>query len=354
MKVDETFFIEEREVLKKLFVPISSILLTVLLLGCSEDVAPNPEPEGESVEKDEAAENIQKTIESEPAILKIGNQQFEIFSYYDAFDEYVALAKEQPAELNDAYAQTIFQPFRQNAFGEKSVLEYINLMIFTPPQDIIPLQSSLEALSDKEAEFQSAIEESLKNSAESLPGGNKTIHVFPANPAFIHGGSPELNASGVALNEEVMILFVHSSLETEGLKHTVSHEYFHLIDMEKGAFESSTAESTLLEATIMEGKAVAFSLFNYPGINLSWISNEDGKVTGQVRNLFMEKKDSVDMDVWEDFLNGNPVKDIPPSASYIIGHEIMQNFLANYPEMEISEWLEMSAEEILAGSDFRE
>ncbi|MCM3609776.1 DUF2268 domain-containing protein [Planococcus sp. MERTA32b] len=340
--------------MKKLLVPISSILLTGLLFGCSEDSAPSPEPMEESIETDEATESEGQIPEPEPAILKVGSQQFEIFSYYDAFDEYVALAKEQPAELDDAYAQTIFQPFRQNAFGEESVLEYINLMIFTPPQDIIPLQSSLEALSDKEAEFQSSIEESLKKSAESLPGGDKTVHVFPANPAFIHGVSPELNARGVALNEEVMILFVHSSLAAEELKHTVSHEYFHLIDMEKGAFKSSTAESTLLEATMMEGKAVAFSLLNYPGINLSWISNEDGKVTEQARNLFMEQKDSVEIGVWEDFLNGNPVKGIPTSANYIIGHEIMQSFLANYPELDVSEWLGMSAEEILTGSDFGE
>lgn len=340
--------------LKKLFMPISFILLTVLLFGCSEDSAPNPEPEKESVKTDEATESAGQIPEPEPTVLKVGSQQFEIFSYYDAFDEYVALAKEQPDELDDAYAQTIFQPFRQNAFGEKSVLEYINLWIFTPPQGIIPLQSALDALSDKEAEFQSAIEESLKKSAELLPGGDKTIHVFPANPAFLHGRSPELTASGVALDEEVMILFVHSSLTAEELKHTVSHEYFHLIDMEKGAFKSSTAESTLLEATMMEGKAVAFSLLNYPGINLSWISNEDGKVTEQARNLFMEQKDSVEMGVWEDFLNGNPVKGIPASANYIIGHEIMQSFLKNHPEIDVSEWLGMSAEEILAGSDFRE
>lgn len=306
----------------------------------------------ENIETDEAPESEEQTSEQEPITLEVGAQQFKVFSYYDAFDDYVKLAKEKPDKLDNAYAQTIFQPFRHNAFGDESVLEYINLMIFTPPQDIIPLQSALTALSDKEAEFQSAIEESLKKSAKLLPGGNKTVHIFPANPAFTHGGSPELNARGVALNEKVMLLFVHSSLAAEELKHTVAHEYFHLIDMEKGTFESSTADSTLLEATIMEGKAVAFSLLSYPQMDLSWLSNEDGKVTEQVRNQFMEQKDSADLQVWEDFLNGNPLKGIPSSTNYIIGHEIMQSFLANHPEMDISEWLEMSAEEILAGSDF--
>ncbi|WP_281863355.1 DUF2268 domain-containing protein [Planomicrobium okeanokoites] len=323
----------------------AATLLIAFLSGCSSE---------EPIETDEVKESGEQTPEPEPAVLEVGTQQFKIFSYYDAFDDYVELAKEQPEELDDAYAQTIFHPFRQNAFSEGKGLEYMDLLILTPTQDIMPLQSALAALSDKEAEFQSEIEESLERSAQLLSGDNKTVHIFPANPAYIHGMSPELNARGVALNEEVMILFVHSSLAAEELKHTVAHEYFHLIDMEKGTFESSTAESTLLEATIMEGKAVAFSLLSYPSINLSWISNEDGKVTEQVRTMFINQKDSADMQVWEDFLNGNPLKSIPPFANYIIGHEIMQSFLANHPEMDVNEWLEMSAEEILAGSDFRE
>lgn len=326
-----------------------AIFLSALLSGCSDDSAHNPKPEEQTVKTDEAAASGKQNSKQELSILNAGNQQFSIFSYYDAFDEYVTLAKEKPGALEDAYAKTIFQPFRHNAFGDESVLEYIDLWIFDPPQDIIPLQSALEALSDKEAVFQSAIEKSLSKSAELLPGGNKTVHVFPANPSF---NQAMTHARGVALNNEAMILFVHAALDAEELEQTVAHEYFHLIDMEKGTFESSTGDSTLLEATMMEGKAVAFSLLSYPNTDVSWLSNDDGKITEQVRNLFMEQKESAELQVWEDFLNGNPAKGIPPFANYIIGHEIMQSFLRNHPDMDISDWLKMTAEEILHGSDY--
>lgn len=329
----------------------AAAILIALLSGCSEDKAENTASE-KPIETDEATESEGQISVQEPIILEVGAQQFKIFSYYDAFDDYVELAKEQPEELDEVYFRTISQPFRQNAFGKGRGLEYMNSGIFTPVQDIISLQSRLEELSDKKEDIHLAIKEALINSAELLSGNDKMIHIFVANPANTYKKSFE--PQGIALNEEVIALWVYPTLTVEELKHTIAHEYFHLIDMEKGTFKSSTAESTLLEATVMEGKAEAFALLAYPDTELPQISNEDGKLTEEVRTMFMDQKDSVDTQVWLDFVNGNSEKDIPPFANYIIGYGIMQSFLQNHPEMDVSEWLGISAEEILAGSDFVE
>lgn len=278
-----------------------------------------------------------------PAIVKAGDQQFKIFSYHEAFNEYVALAKEEQDPLDTVYSEMIFQLFRQNAFHDGGGSEYENLGVFNPPQNLLSMQSTLNALTGKNEGFQSTIEKALIKSAELLPGSDKTVHIFPATSA---------DGSGIALNEEVMILWVHPTLSAEELEQTVAHEYFHLIDMEKGVFESATAESTLLEATVMEGKAVAFSAIVHPDTDLSGLSSENGNVTAQVRTTFMQLKDSFNLQVWEDFLHGNPEKGIPLYANYIIGHEIMQSFLQNHPGLSVNEWLEMTAEEILRGSDY--
>ncbi|WP_203333498.1 DUF2268 domain-containing putative Zn-dependent protease [Planococcus beigongshangi] len=319
-----------------------AILLTIMLTGCSAD-------SGETVSPTEQTATAETTDDAAgqqaPAIVEAGDQQFKIFSYHEAFSQYVALAKEEQDSRDLVYSEMIFQPFRQNAFHDGGGSEFEDLGVFNPPQNGLSMQSTLDALAGKNEDFQSAIEKALIKSAELLPGGDKTVHIFPATPA---------DGSGMALNAEVMILWVHPTLSAEELEQTVAHEYFHLIDMEKGVFESATADSTLLEATIMEGKAVAFALLNYPETDLSWLSNEDGKVTEQVHNLFLEQKDSYDLQVWGDFLNGNPAKGIPPYANYIIGHEIMQSFLLNHPGLSVDEWLKMTAEEILQGSGYGE
>lgn len=318
------------------------ILLTALLFGCAAESAEKVARSEPTVKTEESAEADSR---QEASIFNAGSQQFKIYSYYNAFDEYVALAKEEPDSLEDAYFKTVSQPFQYNAFSDGGGVEYMDTWIFDPPQDIIPLQSTIDAVAGKTADFELTIEEALKESAKLLPGGDKTVHIFP---------TASVQAQGLALNEEVMILWVYPTLTSEELKQTVAHEYFHLIDMEKGTFESSMAASTLLESTVMEGKAVSFASLVYPETDLSWISNEDGSVSEQVRTLFMQQKDSYDLQVWTDFLNGNSAKGIPPYATYMIGHEIMQSFLQNHPDVLINEWLKMTAEEILRGSDYRE
>lgn len=287
----------------------------------------------------------------EPAVVEVGDQKFDLFSYYPSFDHYIKLAKKEQDSLEESYAQAVTEPFQKNAFGKVKGTMYADYWFFTPPKDIIPLQSELQALSDREESLYIAIEDALKKSAEMLPGSDKTVHIFPANPAYTHGKTQELNPLGVALGQDVIVLFVTSILNEEDLQHTIAHEYFHMIDMERGTAENSMS-STLLEVAVMEGKAEAFARMNYPETKQDWILNADEKITEETKALFLEEKDSPEIEIWNDFYYGNPVVEVPPFASHIIGYDIMQKFLKQHPDMPVEEWLELTTEEILAGSEY--
>ncbi|MDE4084353.1 DUF2268 domain-containing putative Zn-dependent protease [Planococcus maritimus] len=287
----------------------------------------------------------------EPAVVEVGDQKFDLFSYYPSFDDYIKLAKKEPDSLEESYALAVTEPFQTNAFGEVKGTMYADYWFFTPPKDIIPLQSELQALSDREESLYIAIEDALKKSAEMLPGSDKTVHIFPANPAYTHGKTQELNPLGVALAQDVIVLFVTSILNEEDLQHTIAHEYFHMIDMERGTAESSMS-STLLEVAVMEGKAEAFARMNYPKTKQDWILNADEKITEETKALFLEEKDSPEIEIWNDFYYGNAVTEVPPFSTHIIGYDIMQKFLKQHPNMPVEEWLELTAEEILAGSEY--
>ncbi|ANU16448.1 hypothetical protein BBI11_04975 [Planococcus maritimus] len=198
-----------------------------------------------------------------------------------------------------------------------------------------------------------AIDEALKKSAEMLPGSDKTVHVFPANPAYTHGKTEELNPSGMALEQDVMVLFATPILLEEGLQHTIAHEYFHMIDMQRGTAEDPI-NTTLLETAVMEGKAEAFAEIIYPESKLDWIANADEKITEETKMLFLKEKDSAEVEVWNDFYYGNAVTKVPIFASHMIGYDIMQKFLTQHPNMPVEEWLELTAEEVLAGSGYAE
>ncbi|MDN7227161.1 DUF2268 domain-containing putative Zn-dependent protease [Planococcus sp. N064] len=324
-------------------------LLIAFLSACSEEVA-TTDDSAATAEMTQTEQNEPVPI-IEPTVLKVNEQKFKVFSYYQAFSRYAELAKKNPDSLEETYAQAVTQPFRKNAFGEGKGIQYMNYWFFTPPKDIIPLQSELQALSDREIPLHTAIEEALKKSAETLPGSDKTVHIFPANPAYTHGKTQELNIQGVALDKDVIALFVTSTLLEKDLQHIVSHEYFHMIDMEKGTGDN-LASATLLESAVMEGKAEAFAMMNYPESKLDWISKADEKITEKTKTMFLKDKDSAEIEVWNDFYYGNAVAEVPPFASHIIGYDIMQKFLRQHPDMPVEEWLELTAEEILTGSGY--
>lgn len=302
------------------------------------------------VESEQEVENEQMPS-VEPAIVEVGNQKFDLFSYYPSFNHYIKLAKKDPDSLEEAYARAVIEPFQVNAFGEVKSTKDVEYWFSTAPKDIIPLQSELQALSDREEPLNTAIEEALKKSAEMLPGSDKTIHIFPANPAYTRGKTQELNPPGVALAQDVMALFVTSIILEEDLQHTIAHEYFHMIDMEKGTAEDSIS-STLLEFAVMEGKAEAFAKIIYPEFTLDWMDNADEKITEETKMLFLKEKDSAEIEIWNDFYYGNAATEVPSFSTHIIGYDIMQKFLKQHPDMPVEDWLELTAEEILAGSGY--
>lgn len=340
--------------IKKIRIFTLTIGLAIILTACIE--SENVKNNNESIEKAESTKDREgyQNSKIEPEILEVGDQKFEIFNYSEAFNDYVKAAKEEPNSLEELYSKTVTQKFRENAFGEGKGIEYMDYWFFTPPKDIIPLQSVLQALSDKEDSLHSAIEEALKNAAMTLPGDAKTVHVFPANPAYTHGKTQELNIPGVALNEDVIVLFVSSTLLEEELKHTVTHEYFHMVDMEMETEVTSSKSKTLLEYAIMEGKAEAFARLHYPDSGPNWILNQDGQVTAETIDVFLNERDSTEVKVWEDFYYGNASSEIPPFSTHIIGYEIMKNFLKHHPDMPVLEWLRLTPEEILAESGLLE
>lgn len=343
--------LEEVDLLKK---SLGAILFCSAFFSsaCSMELVETDDLTDTEAKVESAQEEQSKQVQSiEPSTMKVGNQKFGLFSYYSSFDHYIKLAKKNPDSLEESYALAVTEPFQTNAFGEVKGTMYADYWFFTPPKDIIPLQSELQALSDREESLYIAIEDALKKSAEMLPGSDKTVHIFPANPAYTHGKTQELNPLGVALAQDVIVLFVTSILNEEDLQHTIAHEYFHMIDMERGTAENSIS-STLLEVAVMEGKAEAFARMNYPETKQDWILNADEKITEETKALFLEEKDSSEIEIWNDFYYGNATTEVPPFSTHLIGYDIMQKFIMQHPDTPVEEWLELTAEEILAGSEY--
>lgn len=306
------------------------IILSFLLGSCSNEV--------------EKIENHPEEANENPVIFKYKEQEFKIYSYYQEFEDFLESAKKQPDKLEELYAQSIIKPVS----SDLGLHHINNNWMLTAPRDLETMDELMMELMVKKTIINELIVEALKDSSKQLPGGNKSIYVLPYTPESKSMMKTENSVSGEAWNKDTMLIIIDPSFLDKDLKHVIAHEYNHLVAMENNKAE------TLLEGIILEGKADTFAKTIYPNVDTPWIKPLTGYYKEESWKIFKENIDSVDSEIWTDFLYGNRGKGILPWTNYKIGYEIMEGFLKENPDVSINDWTKMSAEEILLKSKLLE
>lgn len=305
---------------------IFSLLLT--LVSCSNET--------------EKVEHPEETKIQTPVVFEHKGQEFKIHTYYQEFEDFLERAKEQPEKVDELYQQTVVEAFRV-VHG----YSYIDHWMFTPPSDIEALEKSIDALVDKQERINELIVEALKEAAEQLPGGDKSVYIMPAIPEAKAHLKVMSYVSGEVWNKNTIIMLIDPDFLEENLQYTVAHEYHHAVALEHAGVY------TVLERSVLEGKADAFGKIIYPNVEIPWIEPLTGSAKEQAWKLFMENRDSTDIELWVEFFQGNPDKDLPEWSNYKIGYQIMESFLKENPDVSLEEWTLLPAEEILLKSEYK-
>lgn len=186
----------------------------------------------------------------------------------------------------------------------------------------------------------------MATSVDKLPGGDKKIHIMPVTPEIFQYGEDIGNTAGYAWNKNSIVLLVGSAFHKEDLQYTVAHEYHHVINMDI----AGSSWYTLLEQSVLEGKADTFATMLYPEVNTPWTKPFTEQENNKVMDIFSANLDSTNTDLAGDFLNGNRWKGIPVWSRYKIGYQIMEEFRTNNPSITVEEWTKIPAKEILEKS----
>ncbi|WP_205961753.1 DUF2268 domain-containing protein [Psychrobacillus vulpis] len=316
--------------MKKLSRFFIAICFSFLLFGCSD--------------KTESAESSTKQSIQSPLVFQHNEQEFKVYTYYEEFENFLESAKKQPDNLDALYTQAVVEAFRSNpgyAFLEDN-------WMLTTPTDIEELEKTIDALIDKQKLITDSIVAALKESADRLPGGNKSVYLLPFLPEF----KPDLKVmnyvTGEAWNKNTIIITIDPLFLVDDLQYTIAHEYHHVVAME---YRDSY---TLLERSVLEGKADAFAKMVYPNVQVPWIEPLTGYSEEQGRKLFIENLDSTDTGLWYEFFKGNHYRGLDVWSNYKIGHEIMEGFLEKNPDVPVEEWTQMPAEDILLKSEYKD
>ncbi|RWZ60544.1 hypothetical protein EQV77_04410 [Halobacillus fulvus] len=273
-------------------------------------------------------------------------QAFEWITYEEEFTEYINKA-DGAESLDDLFIAEVVDSFRVHAFGEDKGYSIIqeNPGAFSTPKNTEALQENLEVLEEKSDVIEASIIRALQKSSDVLSGGQKKVHIFPANPDKSYRSSLQTEVTGMAWNEEDLVIMIGKDFTTQQLERTIAHEYHHTIYSEHHEWDH-----TLLDAVVAEGKAEVFAEELYPDVSVATTEPLRGRYKEAAMDAFLEYADSTDPYVYEGFMVGVPDADIPSLAVYRIGYKLVKDFLEENPDLSIQEWTDMSPEEVVKGS----
>ncbi|WP_342559643.1 DUF2268 domain-containing putative Zn-dependent protease [Psychrobacillus sp. FSL W7-1457] len=300
------------------------VVITLLLFGCNEDV-----------------EKPEILLDENPVIFEHNGQQIEIYTFFDEYENFIEKAEKEPDNIKVLFQQEVMKAFGESTNHTVSLYEEISA-----PKDIDKVGEYLTRLKKQENNIDKWIKEALQDSVDNLPGEDKKVYIFPSFMEEEASLKDLEYVGGLVLNKDGFILEINPLFTERSLKYTVAHEYHHTVAMESGY------STTLLERSVLEGKADTFSKTIYPEMEPAWLQSLSGYYKEHGWEIFMENLNSEESEMWHFLFNGNHFKGIAKWTNYKIGYEIMQSFLKENRDVSIEEWTKMSAQDILAKSQY--
>ncbi|VDG97010.1 Predicted Zn-dependent protease (DUF2268) [Lysinibacillus sphaericus] len=330
-------------------------LSILTLLGCSndpEESSPSRENNGEASE-----EAIQNSVKEEVATKKnvpnfntftYNGQKFEIVYFYQSFIDYLEKAKEQPDNLDELYLETVINPL-----GGGDGQWILQQWGFGTPTRPALLDKYLQSLIENHDTIKDLIINALKDSADQLqPGVTKYVYVLPANPDDAFTLRRNEGVAGTAWDQSFMTIQIAPPfLKESNLKFAVAHEYHHTVFLENN---NLTMEDSLLDFVLIEGKADTFARIIYPDIQTPWSGFSTGTDEIQTWQVLQKNVSSTDSLIKDLFFHGDGVKGLPRWANYKIGNKIMESFIDENTNVSITDWTNMSSDEVLEKSKYSE
>ncbi|MGD6962462.1 DUF2268 domain-containing protein [Fictibacillus phosphorivorans] len=154
--------------------------------------------------------------------------------------------------------------------------------------------------------------------------------------------------TGWTLSENAILIQIDPSFSENALKYTIAHEYHHTKN-----FESTTdLNFTLIDKFIFEGKADNFATIIYPHHKTAWTEPLSEIDLNHVLTQLSADSSSLDPYLYQEYFEGNPVKNIPKWSNYKVGYAMTKSFIENHSQLSIEEWTKLGTKEIIQKSNY--
>jgi len=273
--------------------------------------------------------------------LIINNQQFEILTAYDIFDNFIA---KKSSYLQDVFSkiENEFKPNAEYAF----LLEYIKKEI--KPDEIF--KEELEILED--INFIQIVDSTFRIITNKLPGPDTKILFIPANPEYkelyMKYG---IGMHAITIGTGRIIISIDPTFKNwqQLLPYTLAHEYHHSVWTSRNFV---TSDFTPLEYLVLEGKAESFAKELFPIDNHPFMNMLTEIQEKRIWNLIRPEMNKRNSEISDNIMFGT--KEIPYGSVYTIGFNIIESFKNNNPKIDDRELMDLTPEHILLLSKYDE
>gem|GEM_PF-854882 len=275
--------------------------------------------------------------------------EFKVVLVDKELKEYIEKARKNEDDIDKLYKETVYNPILS-----KNNLNFEDYFSHRPIISLDRLESKLDVLIQEDVENFS--KDILEECNEFLPGVDSTVYIFPYEPEE-EGGFFKASSKGAMgfanLENGNIILCIDPTFEKWKiyLPHVIAHEYHHIVWANSNLEEM---DDTLIEDILLEGRADSFADLVFPDNKIiPPIPPIEIDREKEIWNNIKENLDNTDSDYSKKVLHGDN-KEFPLAAGYIIGYNIVQEFIKNNPEVSIEEWTNMRAMDMLKKSGYIE
>lgn len=305
--------------------PFLSILLVICLIGCKQ-----------------AHNKTQPVI----YITQAGDK---IVFKEDYYRDFLDAVKVTHNKMDSLYKAKIFDLLIKPV---DSSMEYSSEFAI---KDTSGMENNIALIKNNHAKIEELITAALLDSRKYLQNDSVTFYITPSSN-FDRKVTIKMNGvNGRTTTSKIISIELDLNLIkwSEVLKNAIAHEYNHSY-----AFKIHPPESTkwiLLEDLILEGKADSYAHLLYPTVYCPWDSalSEDDKTT--LWNRVKPDLDSISYPLYTKVMFGSDTSKLYPQwGGYTLGYSIVQSMLKNNPKLTPVEWMNLSSEQILEMSDYKD
>jgi uncharacterized protein YjaZ len=266
---------------------------------------------------------------------------------YEGMASYAETVDANPnADRRALWQEKVVDPYWQRCAAGGEYIDYAP-PLKAPFTDIVSLRAAAAAL--RSSSIESVVRSAVQKSESVLPGPATTVCVLAADANWtylqdMHGVGGFTAGAG-----KIWLTILPGGDWKDWITHGVAHEYHHSVWTAR--FHNKNPILNVADYLVFEGRADSFANIIDPLRHSPWTNALTRQQERTARRTIERRLQSTDAQLMQGLMFGG-AEGVPHWAGYTIGFQIVQSFLKAHPDLNVSQWTAIPANELLQQSSY--